>query len=504
MKRLQVVVILMILIVVIPLASFANEITEEDITVVKNPDRGFYRLIQKELQKGDEDYSEFEKQIKATEEEYPDVSIISFQLNLINYVKGNTDITNSKIKNINEYFSIMRKHGYKVIFRVVYDSKGAKNPEPEFDIILRQIEQLKDVYITNKDIIFVVEAGYLGSYGEWHDGKYDKELDKKNKIIKKLLEVIPEEIQINLRKPQFITEYIGNKQTISENNSYSNEEIARLGLHNDGYLASETDLGTYEKNERTESLIWQSEQTKYTAFGGEAQNKNSVYNDLKNAIEDMKNRHCNYLNRTYDREVKEKWKNTKYTGNDSNYIGKDGMTYIQNHLGYRLLLQGININGKKTNESADVSIVLQNIGFGNIIKEKKIELIYTNGTQIYRVETDIDIRKQLQDNRYILKINDKLPQKMEQGNYKVYLSIGEPYESLKENSNYYIKIVNKDFWNEELKANYLGNIEIQNNNNQELNNSIKLEYLDFIKLMIGGIIILIIALIFINKNQNKK
>lgn len=93
---------------------------------------------------------------------------------------------------------------------------------------------------------------------------------------------------------------------------------------------------------------------------------------------------------------------------------------------------------------------------------------------------------------------------MEQGNYKVYLSIGEPYESLKENSNYYIKIVNKDVWNEELKANYLGNIEIENNNNQELNNSIKFEYLDFIKLMIGGIIILIIALIFINKNQNKK
>ena len=93
---------------------------------------------------------------------------------------------------------------------------------------------------------------------------------------------------------------------------------------------------------------------------------------------------------------------------------------------------------------------------------------------------------------------------MEQGNYKVYLSIGEPYESLKENSNYYIKIVNKDIWNEELKANYLGNIEIENNNNQELNNSINFEYLDFIKLMIGGIIILIIALIFINKNQNKK
>ena len=77
----------------------------------------------------------------------------------------------------------MREHGYKVIFRVVYDSEGTKNPEPEFDMLLKQIEQLKDIYVSNKDIIFVVEAGYLGSYGEWHDGRYDKDLEKKNKII---------------------------------------------------------------------------------------------------------------------------------------------------------------------------------------------------------------------------------------------------------------------------------------------------------------------------------
>ncbi len=87
------------------------------------------------------------------------------------------------------------------------------------------------------------------------------------------------------------------------------KKIARLGLHNDGYLASETDLGTFEKKTKEQkSLKWQSAQTKYTAFGGEAQNKNSIYNDLSNAIEDMKIRHCNYLNRTYDKEVKKNGK----------------------------------------------------------------------------------------------------------------------------------------------------------------------------------------------------
>ena len=43
----------------------------------------------------------------------------------------------------------MREHGYKVIFRVVYDSEGTKNPEPEFDMLLKQIEQLKDIYVSN-------------------------------------------------------------------------------------------------------------------------------------------------------------------------------------------------------------------------------------------------------------------------------------------------------------------------------------------------------------------
>ena len=53
MKLLQKVVALVMLIVVIPLASFANEITEEDISIVRNPDRGFYKLIQVELQQGE-------------------------------------------------------------------------------------------------------------------------------------------------------------------------------------------------------------------------------------------------------------------------------------------------------------------------------------------------------------------------------------------------------------------------------------------------------------------
>ena len=282
-KILAVFNIILILIFFIGTTTVYADITEEDISIVKNPDRGLYKLVQVELQNEEENFDDFEKKVDEINENDKEVSLILLELNLKNYVQEN-NISKNKIIEINKYFSIIRKNGYKVIFRVVYDSVGQTNSEPEFNIILQHMDDLKEIYTTNKDIIFVVEAGYLGSYGEWHDGRYDKDLEKKNKIIEKLLEIIPEEIQINLRKPQFIIDYIGNKTTISEMNAFSSEKIARLGLHNDGYLASETDLGTFEKNERTESLKWQSAQTKYTAFGGEAQNKNSIYNDLKFSV----------------------------------------------------------------------------------------------------------------------------------------------------------------------------------------------------------------------------
>ena len=56
-----------------------------------------------------------------------------------------------KIEDINKYFSIVRDSGYKVIFRVVYDSEGKQNPETEVNIILKQIEQLKDKLLKDNE-----------------------------------------------------------------------------------------------------------------------------------------------------------------------------------------------------------------------------------------------------------------------------------------------------------------------------------------------------------------
>ena len=509
-KILAVFNIILILIFFIGTTAVYANIAEEDISVIRNPDRGFYKKIKIELQQNEEDFEEFEKKIDEINKNDKDVSLISLQLNLKNFTQK-TEINSKKIEDINKYFSIVRDSGYKVIFRVVYDSEGKQNPEPEINIILKQIEQLKDVYETNKDIILVVEAGFLGSNGEWINGRYDGYLAERNKIIEKMLEIIPQEIQINFRKTNFITDYLESKNTVNSQNAYSTETIARLGLYNSGYLASETDEDTYQRIDRNENLKWQNLQTQYTIFGGVAKNWKSTYNDLENAITDMFSRHCTYLDKDEDQNVKEKWKSSVYTGNEELYNRKNGYIYIQNHLGYRLLLTDAKINGTKAGASANVSITLKNIGFGNIIKEKKVSLIYKNSKNTYEVETNIDIRKQLQNQDYILKINENLPIDMENGEYDVYLSIGEKYDSLKENANYYIQLVNKNFWDEKIKANYIGEVGIgikntiennnqitnQNNSEQQINNNTENVFSNIKIFMIIGIIAIVMILIII-------
>ena len=57
------------------------------------------------------------------------------------------------------------------------------------------------------------------------------------------------------------------------------------------------------------------------------------------------------------------------------YNRKRGYVYIQNHLGYRLLLTNVKFNGTEAGKNAEVSINLENIGFGNIVSANRLVAI---------------------------------------------------------------------------------------------------------------------------------
>lgn len=266
---------------------------------------------------------------------------------------------------------------------------------------------------------------------------------------------------INVRTPGKYQSIFG-ENPITENIAFSENNSSRVGIFNDGYLSSETDLGTYGSGKRKEAIEWLSLHTAYTIFGGETA-VNTEYSDVANIDEEMYKTHTSYLNCEYQPVVMEKWKNTIYNGKNQDYQGETVFKFVENHLGYRLLLTNSKISTNvKQGGIFGIELSINNVGFGNIINEKKAELIIEKNGEYYATNIDInprDFRSQETSNKKLIM---SVPSEISEGIWNVYLRISD-----KNNDNYTIKFANENIWNEDLQANLIGNIEVIKNNNKE-------------------------------------
>ncbi len=149
-----------------------------------------------------------------------------------------------------------RDNGATVGIRFRYDDNGTSNPEPaEFAQVLRHIEQIGDSGLLTEyaDVISFVETGFVGCWGEQWGGKYTS-LEHKAQVLDAFLHITPSTIPITIRTPntfrQWLKDFCGIETTAADM-SYTIDDpalaemAARVGLYNDGYMGSDSDLGTY-------------------------------------------------------------------------------------------------------------------------------------------------------------------------------------------------------------------------------------------------------------------
>ena len=78
----------------------------------------------------------------------------------------NAPFSQSFLNQIQAGFDAARANGIKVKPRVAYnDDGGADAPK---SVILNHIQQLKPLWEANKDVIYTMDAGFIGGWGEWH------------------------------------------------------------------------------------------------------------------------------------------------------------------------------------------------------------------------------------------------------------------------------------------------------------------------------------------------
>ena len=416
-----------------------------------NPERGFYVPVMLKLKETD----------TSIPERYLNNNFIHLRVDISNFGENETRISDSALEALDQTLELIKKNGGTTILRFSYDSyfSGKTILEPGLKMMKTHIEQVSSILEKHEPVIACVEAGMLGLYGEYH-GTAKCTTKNRTAIIQAWLEHLSSKFIINVRTPGYIASWAGITLEQLCRNGTKKKGIERIGIYNDGYLGSNSDLGTYENRE--DELDWIDEQTDSTFFGGEISNyieKDTPKNTAKYMESEGFLTHTSYLNIQWNYTVIENLKKEIFDGKDSLYKGLSGYEYVNNHLGYRFVLTGSQIS--TSGHYLSISMQINNVGFGSMANDKKATIILDSENSRYELPLeDFDIRTcksqyQINYQNYIDITH------IDPGYYHVYLRISE-YGDYTSDDNYNcVRFANDSSqWNELFGANRIGEVQI--------------------------------------------
>lgn len=408
----------------------------ESTEILDNPWRGFYFTLGAKLKvsgngAANSGYIAYQKGISR---------ILHLRLGLEAFSSNaggvDGDISADALRLIGCYMSAARENGIGVILRMSYDLDGVwsggkyRDVEPSVSLMLRHIEQVGEVLGDFTDVLMAVESGMLGPWGEQHSTTAAGDRDNYYRIVQKWLDSVPE-VTVSVRRPlYFVCWYnarYGTDYTIDTIDqiplSLPETDEYRVGVYNDGYLGSGTDLGTYSNREK--ETAWLKSQAAHTFFGGEAVADSGggiigEYNNVAFLEREGFITHTSYLNIEWNNNLIAKWEENIYNGNNPVYKGKTTeLHYIKNHLGYRFVLRESLLSGEvKKGGALRLKGRLENTGFAPLIKKTSAKIIITDGSG----NISFEVSAQFDLNALSYDIYIDIPQETESGRYTVYVA----------------------------------------------------------------------------------
>lgn len=453
----------------------------ESLEDFPNPERGFYRYT--DTRSGDyetlkpDELKAFRNESTINGADYFVKSTLVFRYFVMSdFVQK--DLSEAFLDSIAVDFRAARKGGVKLIPRFVYTTTANSGNcdawicKPYGDaskkIVIRHIEQLKPLLQEYSDVIAVLQHGFIGTWGEQYytdhfgdassyngQGKLlSKNWRDRNEVLKALLKSLPENRMVQVRYPQQKQKYLNgpnaptNSPAINELEAYSGNDASRIGLHNDCFLSSYSDVGTYSdygndltdsKTDTTNLKPYLAEDSKFTAIGGETCRDDwSPFNKCDgNAVHEMERMHFSFLNAHYNnRDVNNHW------------VSGGCIDEIKRRLGYRFVLRSaVFDNQLEAGKVFHILLKMENVGFASPFNPRQAEIIMRNvkNGDIYSFELKADPRFWFVGK---FQINEKIqiPTDMPKGIYEILLNIPDPETTLKNNPDFSIRLANEKLW----------------------------------------------------------
>jgi len=330
---------------------------------VLNPERGLYHAHEIYADTPMLTGSEVEYYVKTGHK------LILLEFYLTEYMAGS--IYQSELDRIQQFFDAIRDGGAKAIVRFAYRNTNENYQtivqEPALDIVLKHIEQLKPILQRNEDVLFALQAGFIGSWGEWYYTTNISSTADRKKVTDALLDAVPTSRQIQLRTPMYKMDMYDYAlaDTLTAATAHDGSVKSRLAGHNDCFVASADDQGTF-KNETTRQY-WKAE-TRYMIMGGETcdplKDENYIYCECENTLKDLEDYHWTYLHDGYFAGILNRWKT------------EGCFDEIQARLGYRLVLKDVHYGAIEAGKPCQVTIRLYNKGFAAPMNPRQAFLVW--------------------------------------------------------------------------------------------------------------------------------
>ena len=483
--------------------NFISSSTDKDTTITykessedfPNPERGFYQAYGTKASKYETLSVEKLKSLRIPHQvkgaNYKVInSLVLREFLLDSFV--HLPLSNQFLENVRMDFQTIRMAGLKSIIRFAYTStvrSGGCADEykicPPYgdapkNIVLKHISQLKPLLFENLDVIAVVQMGFIGIWGENYFTDYfgdasmngvgrimDSSWRDRNEVLEALLDAVPKNRMVQVRTPQIKQRFVfGVRSPVTSapldiSEAFKGSNKSRIGFHNDCFLSSADDYGTYydygnsstpRRPANEELRKYTSKDSKYVVVGGETCDDTfSPQNDCEPAgrvEKEFSEMHYSYLNTSYNLDVNNDWESGGCMDN------------IKRKLGYRFVLRSAEFpRSGRAGSKLSIHIYLENIGYASPFNPRPVQLVLRNASdgKIHLFEFKTDLRYWF-TGKIVLDGSFLLPAGLLPGQYELLLNLPDQYQSLAARPEYSIRLANENCWEDQTGFNKLNHI----------------------------------------------
>jgi hypothetical protein len=352
----------------------------------------------------------------------------------------NSAIDAATLNTLQTQLNTIRSAGLKVILRFAYTQSTAGDDAP-VSRVLSHLDQLAPILQANQDVIYVLQSGFVGAWGEgYYTQNYGNagvlsatDWANRKAIVDKELSVLPSSRMVQLRTPLYKTHMYG-AAAITSSQAFNGSAIARIGHHNDAFLADATDFGTYTNT--AVDYPYLAAETKYLPMGGE-----SVYSDptraqCPTALSEMAQFHWSYVNMDWHPTTVSLWSSGGC------------LTTMKQKVGYRFVLtQGTYPNTATSGGALNVQIGIRNDGYAAPFNARTAKLVLRNTSSgaVYSFNLSSDPRLWLAGTTTTINQTITLTG-VPAGSYALFLNLPDANSGLSTRPEYSIQLANTGTW----------------------------------------------------------